>query len=1029
MTYMSFEFLQRRSWTKWFLLFLLFFAAISSVRAQQAVSPGDVKMQEYNRQALMLINMGKLDEARPLIGLALKERENSASYYYLCHINAVEHHWKQAIEYGEKTISMDPNYLPVYPDIFYCYTRVGKWKKAEAIVDQVRKADEKNDAMIAEFEVSLQTAQKANILISVFLLLLGAAFALPFIKKNDAPGIVMPDPSAPRLSELFILSAAVSGIFWIVFFSCSEWIWSRNPHISAAEFTPSLRVFINEHDGVESFVLYMMMLANIAVSLILTHFLLRLRSNRGAYLAVCTALFAVAAYYFYNISFVPPMMQLTTHDGVSDFGTIFALVAILSIGGYFLYDKFGIAVKAVILLLLAASCLVMILPSSPVDLSFVLYPGLRMFYGAKVSEIYFQYDLFLSYLALLWFKLDYSLASFAYLGQVSFFLFFAASFLFADKFFKSKGLAVVFILAMLILRYYAIWEVTVGVFQVSPVRLDLWIIPLIVAYHFGLRHWLTGVSLGLLVLFHRNLGLIYLGSYIQLLLVLFVAQLATLAKEKNLNGRSFAGALVSQVKGNAINLVIIGASIALCFVLFKEIFSPSALVYRKLGVGMLQISGFSFYWYVPVALTFVGVYVFMLRDKLGEKYTTAALFIILLTIGESMYFYGRSHENNILNIAGALVLVLFIVFDLIISQSPEPAPVATPAIKGKKDQVATPASAPFLTQKRIAIALPFLFLFASAYYYSGRISEKYEIQSNNFKESQYICPMTPMPIDTTAIRQITKNSPNLYFLDFSLDFYYYYYGHYVPQGYFNPLEAWIYKKDLLDFLQNLLDKHYYIVYNARAYNSLFDYVPYLKYNQSYQKNDMIAIAREDVRYLLDEAPAELHVAMKDTIALNGQQYAGLKMNDDFTIEVVVKPSGQQLPTASLFSNFNRVNQLKGFTIQSNNGNPGQYVFALGAGQAMPTAAFMLEDNQWHYLVVVINKELIKIFDNGRLVGNVNTGGAAYVSSDGPLTVGNTDAYNGHFRGFIRELRIANGNMADADIIARAQKVTAELSGK
>ncbi len=90
---------------------------------------------------------------------------------------------------------------------------------------------------------------------------------------------------------------------------------------------------------------------------------------------------------------------------------------------------------------------------------------------------------------------------------------------------------------------------------------------------------------------------------------------------------------------------------------------------------------------------------------------------------------------------------------------------------------------------------------------------------------------------SSYIRHITHNSPNVYFLDFNMDFYYYYYGHYVPQGYFNPCESWIYRKDMLDFMQSLLNKHYYIVYNERAYNTLFDYVPYLKYNQSYQERE------------------------------------------------------------------------------------------------------------------------------------------------------------------------------------------------
>ncbi len=1027
MTSMSLGFLEKRVSTKWFLFFL--FLLMGGIRSfgQQGAPSGDVKLQELNGKALMLLNMGKLDEARPVIKQALLERENSVSYYYLCHIEAVEHHWKQAIINGEKTISMDPGYLPVYPDLFYCYTRVGAWSKAESIVEQVRKADPKNEPMIAEFEASAENDGRAKALITVFLLFLGIAFVLPFF-RNTKDIVVSSDK--PRFSELFMLAAAVSGVLWIAFYACSEWIWSQNPHVSASEYTPSLRVFINEHDGIESFVLYLMMLINMIISLVTSHFLLKLRSNRSAYFAVTAVLFLLTGYYLFHISFVPPMMQLTMQDGTSGFGMTFAFFALFSIGGYLLYDRFNVVVKALVVLLLAAACLVMILPSSLVDLSFILYPGLRMFYGAKIPDIYFQYDLFLSYLALLWFKLNYSLESFAYLGQVSFFLFFVVSFFFADKFFKSKGLAVIFALSLLVIRYYAIWEVTSGVFQVSPIRLDLWIIPLAFAYWKGARHWLVGLSLGLLVLFHRNLGLIYLASYVELLFVLLLADVVALYGKNRPEGETFATIIVRHIKENLPNVIIIGVSVIMCIVLFKEIFSPSALVYRKLGVGMMQTSSFSFYWYVPIVLSFVGVFVFRMRQQLGPQYSSTAFFALLLTIGESMYFYGRSHENNILNIAGALVLVLFILFDIVISETNEDVSVSVEGntVKGKKEKVESVGSANYFSKKKAAIALPFIFLFMSVYYYSGRIAEKYEIQSGNFKESQYICPMLPMPMDTAAVRHITRNSPDVYFIDFNMDFYYYYYGHYRPVGYFNPLESWIYRKDLLEFLQGLLDKHYYIVYNARFYNSMFDYIPYLKYNQSYQERDMIAIAREDVKPLLPETQSQFHIAMSDTLAQNGQQYSGVNVADSFCVEVVVKPFGQQMKTASVLSNFNRVNQLKGFAFQSNNGMPGQYIFAFGAGQSMPAATFSMEDNVWHYMVFNISKGSLKVYDNGKIVSAVGTNGGTIVNSDIPLTIGNTDAFNCHFRGFVKEVNITNGNVSEADIAQRAQLIIGSLTG-
>ncbi len=80
----------------------------------------------------------------------------------------------------------------------------------------------------------------------------------------------------------------------------------------------------------------------------------------------------------------------------------------------------------------------MILPTSLVDFSFVLYPALRLMNGFKVPEIYFQYDLFLSYLALLWLKLNYSLESFAYLRASVFFPVFCSIFFLRRQVFQDK---------------------------------------------------------------------------------------------------------------------------------------------------------------------------------------------------------------------------------------------------------------------------------------------------------------------------------------------------------------------------------------------------------------------------------------------------------------------------------------------------------------------------------------------------------------------------------------------------------------
>jgi hypothetical protein len=61
------------------------------------------------------------------------------------------------------------------------------------------------------------------------------------------------------------------------------------------------------------------------------------------------------------------------------------------------------------------------------------------------------------------------------------------------------------------------------------------------------------------------------------------------------------------------------------------------------------------------------------------------------------------------------------------------------------------------------------------------------------------------------IRAVTGDSEKVYFACRYIDVIFYYYGGYAPVGYFHPFTSWIFTKDLELFLQDLLDKGYFIV--------------------------------------------------------------------------------------------------------------------------------------------------------------------------------------------------------------------------
>lgn len=811
---------------------------ISMLMSVSAQNSDDQKISQFNNQAIVLINQSKYDEATIFCDSALQIKANATSYYALSFIYTTKNNWEEGIRNGEMAVQLNPGLTPAYLVLFNAYFGAEKWKEALAISEKAQKADPSNQTnQRIEIAIASQEGENASRLICILIIIiLSVIVFIPVFRssKTNLKQNLVHD-SQPRLSTILLLTAAVSCVLYILFFYISTWIWSFNPQISPSEFTPIVRGFIFEHDGMESFFLYAFMFINIIFSLFFSRWLLTSKINKNQILITSIILLPFAGYYFYRIGFFPPIPGIS-NTGTSPVGSAL-IISLFSLLLYSLYNKYGFIVKSILLIITAFTTLVVTYPNSLPDLAYVLSPALRLADGDKFSEIYFQYDILLSLFAFAWIKLNWALEWFPFLGQLSFLLFFLGAFLFSDRFFKSKGLSVLFLIALLLIRYYAVWEQGFSIFQVTPLRLDLWLILLLVGYKKGIQHWLFGICLGLLILLHRNLGLIYFGAYLILLITLFVIELNQLIKEKKLTVRSFLSIFITHFRHNAVNLGIIVISFILCLVLFGEIFSNSAILYRKYGIGMLPISKNSFYWYVPVVMSTLAVLLFYYRSKVSSRYFITALFTILLAISNSMYFFGRSHENNILNISGILVLALFVVFDLLITFSPAfDSKISTPK-KNKK----LPEKKSYPIKKKIMQFLPILFIALPSYFYSNRISDKLNRKQDNFSSQQYKFPLLTSPIDTTAIGEITDNSRKVYFLDFQMDFYYYYYGKYTPLGYFSPCGAWIFKKDLTSFLQKLLDDQYFIVVNEAKIKSFDDYLPNLVYSRTEKKSGLMAI--------------------------------------------------------------------------------------------------------------------------------------------------------------------------------------------
>ncbi|MES2592101.1 MAG: LamG-like jellyroll fold domain-containing protein [Bacteroidota bacterium] len=814
------------------------------------------------------------------------------------------------------------------------------------------------------------------------------------------------------IPELLLISSATSFLLYKTFFYFSEHIRSFNIKIPHEQFIPPARAASYEFDGIEGYVLYSLMFVNIILSFIFAQFLSSTK-NKVIYLSVFLIFVLASSAYVINIGFIPAMTNYPDYKDINPFLIIVVLMftGLLFLMYNYLNGKLFLGILAVVLLPI---CFISTDVISVFDYSFILSPALRLINGAPLSDIYFQYDLFLSLLAALWMKLNIDLNLFQLLGQLSFYLLFIGIFIFSKKFFINKKLSLFLLISLLIVRYYAIMHEPVAIFQVTPLRLDLWLILLVLVYYKGAYHWLNAIVIGLLLMFHKNFGLLYLLAYVQFIITLFIIEFIELASDKA-RRIELKGLLKKHFFLNLKNILIIAGFVIGSIILFKGFIPKSALLYQQIGVGMIQISTKSFYWYIPVMFSLGFILLIKLRNVLSKQYFQSGLFVIFIAIGNSIYFFGRSHEHNILNIATALLFILFLLFDILGNNFTVSEPIVKQKTtkKNNPDSVGTPTY--LKLQKTIISILPILFITGAAYFYSEKTGQKIKTQYRNFKNSQYIYPLT-VPTDFASLKKITNNSDSVYFLNYQDDFLYYYYGQYKPVGYFNPCATWILKNDMLNFLQNLLDNNYYIV--TTKMREIAELLPDLKYNNVSSEKEYTAISKKKVELLFSESTVKplVHIGIGSDLGNNGINLTPIALEENFTIEVLLKPKDTQVDNASVL-----VNAItdsigpSGMTFQQNGPNDNEFLFAYGGGKEWtPPAFFKLQPNEWNYIVISVKENTIKVFNNALLVYTAKSA-FSIKNINAPIVIGNGIGINNAFNGLLKEVKITNDTISEQTV--------------
>lgn len=309
-------------------------------------------------------------------------------------------------------------------------------------------------------------------------------------------------------------------------------------------------------------------------------------------------------------------------------------------------------------LILLPMCFIVTSGVAASNYAYIFAPTQKLLDGVPVQEIYFQYDFLISAIAALWFKLGLEPNLFQFVGAAANFVTILAIFLMARSLFETRALAYLMLAFIIIFRILAApWD-PLYVFQITPLRLDLWLALVLIVFFRGPRSLLIPLVCGVMLVVQGAFGIIYTLAYLQLMLTLAALEIFEAGWRTTLRGW-----LVRPV---IVRALLIALYLGCCFLLSKYLFGLSMAAtsfYQKIGIGFIPLFPRSFFWVAPIVLSCLSASLFLLRNKVNLAYIYAGIFSIYLFVGNSIYFLGRSHELNLFSIAILSIFVIFYFFD------------------------------------------------------------------------------------------------------------------------------------------------------------------------------------------------------------------------------------------------------------------------------------------------------------------------------------------------------------------------------
>ncbi|MEI7595863.1 MAG: hypothetical protein WCK02_08965 [Bacteroidota bacterium] len=399
------------------------------------------------------------------------------------------------------------------------------------------------------------------------------------------------------------------------------------------------------------------------------------------------------------------------------------------------------------------------------DYGYLIGPANKLLQGEYLGSFYMQYNLLTTLITTLMLKMHLMVNQM----QVMMIFIFALWMLLYKKvailIFKNKVVAFYFIAALLIIRGVAVSGGPISVPQVGPLRLDLWVPILLAVIYFGFESIITAIIFSLIYLLDDMFGFLYLCLYL-FSIVLFYYNKYKLIRQNPIDLKTLK--------------IIAPAFIAFIihYIIFKTFTSPSGKIFAYYNIGFMPIATFSSFW-IMVWMLPACLY-FLIQDKQNKGFI---LFIFGLACIQLTYFFGRSHDNNLLSISGIFLLIFFLTIDTLYSNT---------------------------KKKQIGIILISLFIGGVVLNYNQSL---WNIRIN-FNDKRYNGIFTEGPIEARINKDVvflkTLKTEKIIFMS-DYDCYLNYRLGFKQTGFFSPFTQNIKNQETVRFLYNHIKKGYRLI--------------------------------------------------------------------------------------------------------------------------------------------------------------------------------------------------------------------------